>query len=88
MRASLVRYNTHEATSYMPTVKPGQHFRHYKGNEYEVIGVAKHTETDEEFVAYRADQGSQLWVRPLAMFFEEVEWQGKRVPRFAEVFQT
>lgn len=58
-------------------------YRHYKGNEYEVIGVTHHSETLEELVVYRAlyDQGS-LWVRPLAMFMEEVEVDGQKVSRF------
>jgi len=58
-------------------------YRHYKGNEYEVIGVAKHSETLEDLVVYRALYGNfDLWVRPLAMFIEEVEIDGKIMPRF------
>jgi hypothetical protein len=58
-------------------------YKHYKGNEYEVIGIAKHSETLEELVVYRALYGERnLWVRPLAMFLEEVEIDGKRVARF------
>ena len=59
-------------------------YRHYKGNEYEVIGIAKHSETLEELVAYRALYGgdSSLWVRPLKMFTEEIEINGKKTPRF------
>ena len=64
-------------------VKPGR-YRHYKGNEYEVIGCARHSETEEEFVVYRALYGDRgLWVRPSAMFMEEVLIEGKRVPRFS-----
>lgn len=58
-------------------------YEHYKGNRYEVIGVAKHSETLEEMVVYRKlydDHG--LWVRPLAMFLEDVEVDGKKMPRF------
>lgn len=58
-------------------------YRHYKGKDYEVIGVAKHSETMEELVVYRKlydDHG--LWVRPLAMFMENVEVDGKIMPRF------
>lgn len=59
------------------------HYRHYNGKEYEVIGIAHHSETLEELVVYRAlyDQGL-IWVRPLAMFMEEVETNGQKVPRF------
>ena len=58
-------------------------YRHYKGNEYEVIGTAKHSETLEEMAVYRALYGNyDLWVRPLAMFTEEVEVDGKKMPRF------
>ncbi|MES2315266.1 MAG: DUF1653 domain-containing protein [Patescibacteria group bacterium] len=58
-------------------------YRHYKGKDYQVIGVAIHTETDEELVVYKKlydDYG--LRVRPLAMFMEEVEVGGQKVPRF------
>ncbi|MDD5165103.1 MAG: DUF1653 domain-containing protein [Candidatus Pacebacteria bacterium] len=57
---------------------------HYKGNEYEVIGIAKHSETLEDMVVYQAQYGDkETWVRPLKMFTEEVEVSGKRVLRFA-----
>lgn len=58
-------------------------YRHYKGKEYQVIGVAKHSETLEDLVVYRAlyNEG-QIWVRPLKMFLEEVEIDGKKIPRF------
>ena len=58
-------------------------YRHYKGTHYKVIGVAKHSETNENMVVYRALYGSfGLWVRPLNMFIESVEQEGKHVPRF------
>jgi hypothetical protein len=58
-------------------------YRHYKGNEYEVIGVARHSETLEDLVVYKALYGNyDLWVRPLNMFLEEVEVNGKKVKRF------
>ncbi|MFC1721033.1 DUF1653 domain-containing protein [Patescibacteria group bacterium] len=58
-------------------------YKHYKGNEYDVIGVAKHSETLEEVVIYRALYGDgSTWVRPIEMFLETVEIEGKQVPRF------
>jgi hypothetical protein len=58
-------------------------YRHFKGNEYEVVGVAKHSETLEEFVVYRALYGDGgLWVRPATMWNEEVERDGKKYKRF------
>ena len=58
-------------------------YEHYKGKRYEVIGIAKHSETLEELVLYRALYGEHdLWVRPLKMFLEEVEIGGKKIPRF------
>ena len=66
-------------------VMPGR-YRHYKGQEYEVLGVARHSETEEEFVVYRAlysDFG--LWVRPLGMFEELVDIDGRLIPRFCRL---
>ena len=63
-------------------VKPGKYI-HFKGNEYEVIGTALHSETEEEIVVYRALYGDGgLWVRPAAMWNEMVEHNGRRVQRF------
>jgi hypothetical protein len=63
-------------------VKPGR-YRHYKGKEYLVLGVARHSETEEELVVYRQDYGERdLWVRPKAMFLETVEVGDRQVPRF------
>ncbi|GHE22930.1 DUF1653 domain-containing protein [Halomonas urumqiensis] len=59
-------------------------YRHYKGNRYEVLGVAQHSETEEPLVVYRALYGEfGLWVRPLEMFTERVEVLGEPVARFA-----
>ena len=64
-------------------VAPGR-YRHYKGNEYEVTGMARHSETLEWMVVYRALYGEGgLWVRPAAMFIENVAVNGSSVPRFA-----
>ena len=58
-------------------------YRHYKGNEYELLDVALHSETLEDMVVYRALYGEQrLWVRPAYMWEEEVEVDGKKVKRF------
>ena len=58
-------------------------YRHYKGNEYEVIGVAKHSENETELVVYRPLYGERgLWLRPLDMFLENVEINGVTVRRF------
>ena len=66
----------------MTNVSPGR-YRHYKGNEYTVLGVARHSETLEELVVYRQEYGDHgLWVRPARMFLETVERDGGRVPRF------
>jgi hypothetical protein len=58
-------------------------YRHYKGKEYTVIGVARHSETEEELIVYRQEYGDRsLWVRPRKMFEELVEVEGRTVPRF------
>lgn len=63
-------------------IQPGR-YRHYKGNDYEVLGVARHSETEEEVVVYRALYGEGgLWVRPLAIFLETVLIEGQPCPRF------
>jgi hypothetical protein len=65
------------------SVAPGR-YRHYKGNYYEVIGIARHSETDERLVVYRPLYGEMgLWVRPLEMFQEEVLVEGRLQSRFA-----
>ena len=63
-------------------IKPGK-YRHFKGNYYEVRGVAHHSETMEEMVVYRALYGEQgLWVRPAAMWTETIDRDGYHGPRF------
>ncbi|GHD55162.1 DUF1653 domain-containing protein [Vreelandella hamiltonii] len=67
----------------MTTPTPGI-YRHYKGNLYEVMGTAQHSESEEPLVVYRALYGDYgLWVRPLAMFTESVTKEGNTQPRFA-----
>ena len=71
----------------MTAIQAGR-YRHYKGKEYTVIGVARHSETEEEFVVYLQEYGDRgLWVRPKAMFLEIVEVDGMTVPRFLYVGQ-
>jgi cyclomaltodextrinase len=66
----------------MDAIRSGR-YRHFKGNEYEVVGVAHDSETQQPMVIYRALYGERgLWVRPLAMFLEEIERDGVRVRRF------
>ena len=63
-------------------VRPGR-YRHFKGGEYEVLGVARHSETQDWYVVYRSLSGDGgLWVRPLAMFAETLTHDGREVPRF------
>ncbi len=58
-------------------------YRHFKGGEYQVIGTAKHSETMDEFIVYKALYGEcGLWIRPKEMFFETIERDGKTFPRF------
>lgn len=58
-------------------------YRHYKGKEYELIGIAKNSETLEDFVIYRALYGDyQLWIRPKEMFFEQLQKDGREFSRF------
>ena len=71
----------------MESIKPGR-YRHFKGKEYEVLGVARHSETEEELVVYRALYGDfGLWVRPVSMWNETVERDGKTFRRFTYIGQ-
>lgn len=66
----------------LPAIRPG-FYRHHKGGRYEVIGPARHSETLEPMVVYRALGGDGgLWVRPAGMFAESVEIDGRPTPRF------
>jgi len=69
----------------MAEITPGRH-RHSKGDDYTVLGVARHSETLEELVVYRQEYGDRgLWVRPAAMFAETVVIDGQPVPRFRRI---
>lgn len=66
-------------------IKPGR-YRHFKGKEYEVLGIAKHSETEEEMVVYRQLYGEfGLWVRPASMWEEIIERDGKTYQRFTYI---
>ena len=69
----------------MEQIKPGR-YSHFKGREYEVLGIARHSETEEELVVYRALYGDfGLWVRPVSMWNETVERDGKTFRRFTYI---
>lgn len=68
-----------------PSIKIGQKYKHFKGKEYLVLFLAKHSDTMEDLVVYQALYGNQgIWVRPLSMFLEWVTLEGNRVRRFEE----
>jgi hypothetical protein len=66
-------------------IKKGR-YKHYKGKLYDVIGIAKNSETLEDYVIYKplykSELGNEFWIRPLSMFIEEFEVNGKKVKRF------
>ncbi len=68
---------------------PGERYRHFKGNEYLVLHIAKHSETLEDYVVYQALYGQRgVWVRPLEMFTESVTRDGVTQPRFARIVEN
>lgn len=72
-----------ETPEFETLIQLGKKYRHFKGNEYLVLHLAKHSETLEEFVVYQALYGERgIWVRPLSMFLEKVEVNGELVERF------
>ena len=72
----------------MDEIKPGK-YRHFKGNEYEVIAVATHSETMEKMVVYKALYGEKgIWVRPAVMWNETIERDGKVFKRFQYIGNT
>ena len=73
-----------ELSSQAQSLKPGL-YRHFKGGEYKVLGVARHSETLEELVLYEHLDDASRWVRPLPMFLEEVDKDGYKGPRFKHV---
>ena len=66
-------------------IRPGR-YRHFKGREYEVLFLARHSETEEQMVVYRQLYGEHgLWVRPASMWLETVERDGKTYQRFTYI---
>ncbi len=63
-------------------LKPGQIWKHYKGNHYRILVLGKHSETGEELVAYERVEDGNVYFRPMELFFSEAEWEGNMVPRF------
>ncbi len=76
---------TEHSSLTIDSLRPGR-YRHYKGRDYQVLGVARHSETDEPLVVYRCLYGDySLSVRPFAMFQESVEVGGESIPRFVYI---
>lgn len=71
--------------SYKPS-ETVERYRHYKGKEYQIIGIATHTENEEKMVVYKALYAPyKIWVRPYVMFFESIQIDGKIIPRFEKI---
>jgi hypothetical protein len=67
-------------------IEPNSYYEHFKGMQYKVLSVARHSETLEEYVVYQALYGEMgIWIRPLAMFLESVEVKGEKKPRFKKI---
>ena len=83
-KSGRIAYSRYEVMR-MPEIRPGL-YRHYKGNDYRVLFLARHSETEEWMVVYQALYGERgLWVRPASMWNETVESDGQRIPRFRYV---
>ena len=79
---SIVYIHLEKGAYHMQDILPGR-YRHFKGNEYRVLLIARHSETEEEMVVYQALYGEYgYWVRPASMWTEIVERDGQRFPRF------
>jgi cyclomaltodextrinase / maltogenic alpha-amylase / neopullulanase len=80
--------NDHKPVDVASNLRKGV-YRHFKGNLYELVEQAIHSETLEEYVVYRALYGERgIWVRPLSMFIEQIERDGRSIPRFEFVGDT
>jgi hypothetical protein len=60
----------------------GQIWKHYKGKHYKILVFCRHSETSEELVVYERQEDDKTYARPLDLFFDEVEWEGEKLPRF------
>ncbi len=69
----------------MQEIKTGKTYRHYKGNLYKIIALAKHSETGEDMIVYENIQKGDIWVRPKSMWNEIVNVSGRNVLRFQEI---
>lgn len=68
------------------SIASGSVYEHYKGMRYKILGVGRHSETLEEMVVYQALYGEgDIWVRPLAMFLEDITIEGQSLPRFQNI---
>lgn len=65
--------------------KRGELFKHYKGGIYQIIGYAKHTETEDKLICYKSFKDPTIWARPLEMFMGMVEVDGKQLQRFEKI---
>ena len=78
--------NVSDCFCYSWIMNTAKHYRHYKGNEYEIIGEATHTETEERLIIYKSlHEPYVIWARPYEMFFESVTIDGKEILRFKKI---
>ncbi len=66
-------------------IKPGQVYKHYKGNHYKILVLGRHSETGEELVAYQRQEDGKVYFRPISMFFDPIEVNGTKTTRFVLV---
>ena len=67
-------------------IKVGDIYKHFKGNVYKIIAIAKHTETEEELIIYQqVDQPQKVWARPISMFIDIIEKNNNKFSRFTKI---
>jgi len=69
-------------------IEVGEIWRHYKGKHYKILVLGKYSETGEAMVAYQRQEDGSIYFRPMDLFFQDVEWEGKTVPRFVLVSEN